>query len=109
MSAAALTHQDPGVQPERTLLSWTRTALLLLVVAGFMLRWAPYHGAAVLGLFCGAGLVAAGISLSQRRRLGNAVRGINEERYAPAVGTVAALAVAVVGLGAAALVMLAVT
>ncbi|TLP98589.1 DUF202 domain-containing protein [Nesterenkonia salmonea] len=109
MAAAALTHQDPGVQPERTLLSWTRTALLLLVVAGFMLRWAPYHGVAVLGLFCGAGLVAAGISLSQRRRLGAAVKGINQEHYPPALATVAALAMAVIGLGLAALVMLAVT
>jgi uncharacterized membrane protein YidH (DUF202 family) len=109
MAAAAITHQDPGVQPERTLLSWTRTALLLMVVAGFMLRWAPYHGAAVLGLFCGAALVSAGISLSQRRRLGRAVRGISRESYPPALGTVGALAFAVVGLGSAALVMLAVT
>lgn len=109
MAAAALTHQDPGLQPERTLLSWTRTSLLLLVVAGFMLRWAPYHGAAVLGLFCAAAVVSAGVSVSQRRRLGKAVRGITRESYPPAIGTVAALALAVVVLAAAALVMLAVT
>ncbi|WP_120002882.1 DUF202 domain-containing protein [Nesterenkonia muleiensis] len=102
-------HQDPGVQPERTLLSWTRTALLLVVVAGMTLRWAPYHGPAVLTLFCAALIVAAGISLRHRRRLVSSTWGIADGRYPPAVGSVAGLALAVAALGMVALVLLLVT
>ncbi len=97
------------MQPERTLLSWTRTSLLLVVVAGFTIRWAPYHGAAVLILFVAALVTAGGISLTHRRRLSSAVRGIAQECYRPAVGSVAGLAAAVAGLGVAALVLLSVT
>ena len=102
-------HQDPGVQPERTLLSWTRTSLLLVVVAGLLLRWAPYHGAAVLTLFVAALAVAAGVSLTQRHRLITAPWGIADEHYRPAIGSVAGLTLAVMVLGVAALVFLLVT
>ncbi|GFZ92552.1 hypothetical protein GCM10011359_22410 [Nesterenkonia alkaliphila] len=109
MGSVTVTHQDPGVQPERTLLSWTRTSLLLVVVAGFTIRWAPHHGAAVLILFVAALVTAGGITVTHRRRLNSAVQGIAQERYRPAVGSVAALAAAVAGLGVAALVLLSVT
>lgn len=101
-------HQDPGVQPERTLLSWTRTGLLLVVAGGFMLRWAPYHGATVLTLFLAALAVAGAISITQRRRLALSTWGIAEERYPPALGSIAGLTLAVMGLGLAALIFLAV-
>lgn len=99
-------HQDPGVQPERTLLSWTRTGLLLVVAGGFMLRWAPYHGAAVLTLVVAAVATAGAVSLTQRRRLASATWGIADERYPPALGSIAGLTLAVVTLGIAALVLL---
>lgn len=101
---SARTHQDSGLQPERTLLSWTRTLLLMLVVGGFFIRWAPYHGAVVLWLFAAATFIAAGVWAGQRQRYSRADRGIASESYPPALAGAAVLAAAVVGLGAAALV-----
>ena len=106
MRSTPAAHQDPGVQPERTLLSWTRTALLLVVVGGFMLRWTPYYGVIALSLFVAAALAAVGITLTQRRRLVHLTWGIADERYPPAVGTIAGLALTVVVLGVAAMVLL---
>lgn len=104
--SAPAAHQDPGVQPERTLLSWTRTALLLVVVGGFMLRWTPYYGAVALTLFVAAVISAGGITLTQRRRLERLTWGIADGRHPPAVGTIAGLALTVALLGVAAMVLL---
>lgn len=106
MRSQPVDHQDPGVQPERTLLSWARTSLLLVVVAGFLLRWVPYHGPKVLALFLAALAVSAGISLTHRRRLISSTRGIADEHYIPAIGSVTSLALGVVVLGLAAMMLL---
>lgn len=99
------THTDPGLQPERTLLSWSRTLLLVLVVGGFFIRWVPYHGAAVLGLCAAAALAAGGIWTGQRRRYIRADAGISAERYPPALGGALSLSLVVMGLGALALLL----
>ncbi|WP_146339952.1 DUF202 domain-containing protein [Nesterenkonia sp. NBAIMH1] len=107
MSSADLPlHEDPGVQPERTLLAWTRTLLLLLVLAGFLLRWIPYQGAAVLTLVGGCSLVALGIFVGERARYRRAVHGILDESYPAAVRSVLGLTAAVMGIGLAALILL---
>ncbi|MEV4615033.1 DUF202 domain-containing protein [Kitasatospora sp. NPDC049258] len=71
--AAAAPARDPGLQPERTLLAWGRTALLLTVDAMLILRSGLLHrqpGLSVMG-----GLLAAtacgffGYGLHRRRRL----------------------------------------
>ena len=41
-------HSDPGLQPERTTLAWTRTVVAMLVVGAVMLRWAHLYGSAVM-------------------------------------------------------------
>ena len=61
-------HEDPGLQPERTVLSWGRTMLALCTAAAIFLRWLPMQGPLVLALF-GVGMVAgnlAGAKLADR-------------------------------------------
>ncbi|GAB3848078.1 DUF202 domain-containing protein [Nesterenkonia populi] len=108
MSAAAghPAHEDPGVQPERTLLAWNRTLLLLIVVAGFLLRWIPYQGAVVLTLVGACALVALGILLSERSRYARAAQGITDERYPAAITSTLAMTGAVIGIALAALLLL---
>lgn len=79
VTASAL-HQDPGLQPERTVMSWDRTLLALFVASMMFLRWYPTEGPITLvpALLCGvAGL---GIHLTQRRRYAVQSRGISRER-----------------------------
>lgn len=70
-------YDDPGLQPERTSLSWRRTALSAIVVAALMLRqaaqfgWgtaavAPLVGVGVL-LILGLGCYRRGDSLHKHR------------------------------------------
>jgi uncharacterized membrane protein YidH (DUF202 family) len=101
--------RDPGLQPERTMLAWRRTALALVVIAAVATRYlavelGPY--AAMLG---GAGILLATIALaSAHHRFRKVVRGFHaaDAREAPlptagrtlALTALAALAIGVGGL-----------
>lgn len=93
-------HRDPGLQPERTSLSWTRTMFALLTVSAIFLRWIHQHGALTLIPLVVCVLAAIGIELTQRRRYRRAVSAILSDGAAPSLGSVAALSGAVVLLGA---------
>ncbi|AXR75109.1 MULTISPECIES: DUF202 domain-containing protein [Auritidibacter] len=95
-------HEDPALQPERTILSWSRTILVLCVVSSLFLRWYPDVG--LISLAPAVGCVVAGlvIQLTQRHRYALQSRGIvrgQVEANLIAVGLMTALVVAVAGLG----------
>lgn len=97
-------HQDPGLQPERTTLSWARTLLLLVTVAGFSLRWLQHHGVFVMTVFVAALTTSLLLYFGQQRRYQRASRGIAAERlHADVAGvlglTVAAIVLGLLGLG----------
>lgn len=83
------THEDPGLQPERTVLSWGRTMLALCTAAAIYLKWLPAHGAFVLSLFAVALCLAGGIYVTQRIRYRRESMGIAGERITPDLVAVA--------------------
>jgi uncharacterized membrane protein YidH (DUF202 family) len=94
----AATHDDSGLQPERTDLAWGRTSMAMVVAAAVFLRWLPHHGWFVGTLVAAATVTALAISFTQKRRFHRAVRGINQEAMPPNVGATAAVATSVVVL-----------
>ena len=73
-------HEDPGLQPERTVMSWGRTLLALFVASMMFLRWYPTEGPITLvpALLCAvAGMI---IHVTQRRRYAVQSEGISRER-----------------------------
>ncbi|GLU90763.1 DUF202 domain-containing protein [Agromyces sp. NBRC 114283] len=90
--------RDPGLQPERTALSWTRTALVVAVNALLALRTGLVAGEPwliVTGtvLFFAAGAVGA-VGGIRRREL-------SEGRYTPAPWLILAVSVATLAAAAA--------
>lgn len=81
-------HHDPGLQPERTVLSWGRTAMALFVAALVFVRWLPHYGPWILTLIAVAGTVAVSIYATQRSRYFARATGIAAERFHPDVAAV---------------------
>ena len=96
----APTHNDPGVQPERTDLAWGRTTLSMVAAAAIFLRWLPHHGWFASTLVAAAVVTALAINLTRKRRFNRAVHGIQRGRMAPDVASTAAVAAMVVILSA---------
>lgn len=90
------THDDPGLQPERTDLAWGRTTLSMVVAAAIFLRWLPHHGVLVGALVAAAVVIALAINLTRKRRFHRAVYGIQQEGTAPDITSTAAIATSVV-------------
>ncbi|WP_218221115.1 DUF202 domain-containing protein [Nesterenkonia sp. Act20] len=99
MRPAVPLHADPGLQPERTVLSWGRTMLLFALVGAVFLRWMPYYGLWTLALAAGCALVAGGIYLTQKLRYSRQSRGIAEGRVEADVRAVLATTCATIALG----------
>lgn len=91
-------HADPGLQPERTVMSWGRTVLALHVTALMFVRWYSEVGVWAFAPAALAALVGAAIMLGQRRRYGHQSAGITDERVRPAWRTAAGMVAFVVAL-----------
>lgn len=74
---------DPGLQPERTDLSWSRTAMAYALASAVLLRWAWVFGAGVFILVTLLCSIAVIIHLSQKSRYRRQVAGVRSGR-APA-------------------------
>lgn len=94
------THDDPGLQPERTSLAWGRTLLALVVAAALLLRWLPPHGLAAVLPLTAAAVLALGIWLRQGLRYRRGARSVALESSAPDPLEILAISAAVVVLGA---------
>lgn len=93
------THDDPGLQPERTSLAWARTLLALVVAAALLLRWLPHHGLAAVLPLAAAALLALGLWLRQGLRYRRGVHSVAREASAPDPVEIVAISAAVVVLG----------
>lgn len=98
-------HGDPGLQPERTVMAWTRTTVSLAIVSAVLLRWAWVYGAVGFVLVVVLWGVAVGILFTQRHRYRERVGGLVADRAEPKVGAVLTLTAAVLLLGAGALLL----
>lgn len=72
---------DPGLQPERTTMSWSRTAMALIIVSAIFVRWWPLFGTPVLMLPAITMLASSLILMTQHRRLTERVRAIHNEAF----------------------------
>jgi hypothetical protein len=100
-SATAL-HQDPGLQPERTVMSWDRSLLALMVTSAMFLRWYGTAGPVALAPAVLCAVAAFVIHWTQRHRYGTHSAGIARERVradAWAVLWLVALVTALAALG----------
>ncbi len=85
MSPGERPHADPGLQPERTSLAWTRTGLSLAFTSAVFIHWAPRYGATVWIMVAISLLAAALVGSTRGRRYAHSVRGIVQERAEPQV------------------------
>ena len=92
-------HFDPGLQPERTSMAWTRTAISMLVVSSILLRWVHVYGPAVFALMALLLASAVYVVVPNRADYDREVRGIADDRVEPNITRVMVLSGALILLG----------
>ena len=76
----SLGHDDPGLQPERTLLAWRRTLMTLLVVCTIFLRWIPHFGLIALLPIIVSLIACLLIQIALNARYRKSAKGLRQER-----------------------------
>ncbi|AKK12158.1 DUF202 domain-containing protein [Corynebacterium uterequi] len=99
-------HEDPGLQPERTALSWGRTVLALLVCASTLLRWAGMYPSVIVVLALVLALLAVTLLLAGHHRYQREAHSLAKERVQPNVVAVLLVTACMVTVGGAELVLL---
>lgn len=92
-------HDDPGLQPERTILAWNRTTVSLAVCTAVILRWTSYYGAAILIPVVFLVALAMFILVTQRLRYQRQARGLASELVPPNLIGVATLTSTLLAFG----------
>ena len=77
------THDDPGLQPERTTLSWSRTVLATCVCSATLVKFVETFGPAVFIAVFVLLLGEDAIQLPQRHPYAVKVKGINDDAVEP--------------------------
>ena len=90
---------DEGLQPERTAMSWTRTALAMMVCSLTLLRWSGPYSALVYGAIGLLFLLALLIIVCNRADYRAEAEGLSRERADANVVGVAAITISMTVLG----------
>lgn len=93
-----LSHDDPGLQPERTLLAWRRTLMTLLVVCTIFLRWIPHFGLIALLPIIVSLVAGMLIQIGLNARYRKSAKGLKQERVPAPLREVAVLGATVIVL-----------
>ena len=89
-------HEDPGLQPERTTMAWTRTLVSFLIVAGLSMRVsASVHEMAFMTVAVISMVAALTITVRQASRYERSNMGLAEEHIRPQVWSVLIMSTAV--------------
>lgn len=94
-------HDDPGLQPERTALSWTRTVLALMVCSATLLRWAPKYPGILLVVIVLMAALSGVIAVGQRRRYRKEAEGLAQDKVPPNIIGVLTLTACIAGFAVA--------
>lgn len=95
---AVIGHDDPGLQPERTLLAWRRTLLTLMVCCILFLRWIPHFGLWALMPTIGALMACLLVQIGLNARYRKSTKGMCVERIPAPLREVVVLGLTVIGL-----------
>lgn len=96
--AAPVTHEDPGLQPERTRMAWSRTTLALAVVGLLALRQGVESGLDVTLLVLVVLVLVSLVVFNHTRRHRRSVIGITQEWLEPPTSAVLGLGIGTVVL-----------
>lgn len=92
-------HEDPGLQPERTTLAWTRTAVSLSIMSMLWTRWSHLFGGAVFVMIALIMTAALAIGWTQRTRYRVSAMGLAQNRIRASTRGIFSLTAAILSFG----------